>query len=246
MAKAWQDFFDAHAPEYMNNVFVKDTVREVAFLIELFGLPAGAKVVDFGCGTGRHSVELAAHGFAVTGIDQSSGMLNQARQAAAERGVKVDWIQADITQYSPPAGRFDAAVCLCEGGFGLLGDQDDALGHEATILRNIHASLVPGGRFVMNALNGLRAIRTHTPEDVAAGRFDPVTLTVLQPMTWEGPNGPRSHNLRERWFVPSELALLLRGAGFEIEHIWGGTAGNWGRRPIDLEEMEVMVVARKP
>ena len=39
--------------------------------------------------------------------------------------------------------------------------------------------------------------------------------------------------------------MLFRLAGLEVEHIGGGTAGNWGRRPIDLDEMEVMVIARK-
>lgn len=43
----------------------------------------------------------------------------------------------------------------------------------------------------------------------------------------------------------TELAMLLRQAGFEVEHIWGGTAGDWERRKIQLDEMEIMVVARK-
>jgi hypothetical protein len=51
--------------------------------------------------------------------------------------------------------------------------------------------------------------------------------------------------VRERSYVPTELAMLLRQAGFEVEHIWGGTAGNWGRRTIQLDEMEIMVFGRK-
>jgi hypothetical protein len=51
--------------------------------------------------------------------------------------------------------------------------------------------------------------------------------------------------VRERWFVPSELVLMFQQTGFEVENIWGGTAGNWGRRKIDLDEMEIMVVTRK-
>ena len=39
--------------------------------------------------------------------------------------------------------------------------------------------------------------------------------------------------------------MLLGQAGFEVEHVWGGAAGNWGRRKIHLDEMEMMVVARK-
>jgi hypothetical protein len=51
--------------------------------------------------------------------------------------------------------------------------------------------------------------------------------------------------VREKAFVPTELVLLFRLAGMSVINIWGGTAGNWGRRPVDLDEMEIMVVACK-
>ncbi len=51
--------------------------------------------------------------------------------------------------------------------------------------------------------------------------------------------------LRERAFVPTELVLLLRLAGMSALSIWGGTAGNWGKRTLDLDEIEIMIVALK-
>jgi hypothetical protein len=69
-----------------------------------------------------------------------------------------------------------------------------------------------------------------------------VEVSVIE---WDTPAGKRSRQVRERSYVPTELVMLFRQAGFEVEHIWGGTAGNWGRRKIDLDEMEIMVVARK-
>ena len=51
--------------------------------------------------------------------------------------------------------------------------------------------------------------------------------------------------VRERAFVAPELVLLFGMAGLRVRDIWGGTAGNWGRRSIDLDEIEIMVVARK-
>ena len=51
--------------------------------------------------------------------------------------------------------------------------------------------------------------------------------------------------VRERAFLPTELMLLFRIADMSVLNIWGGTAGNWGRRPLDLDEIEIMIVARK-
>lgn len=77
----WEDFFDAHAPIYMDNVFTKNTLAEVDFLTEELALPPGGSILDVGCGTGRHSIELARRGYCVTGLDLSREMLAQAAAA---------------------------------------------------------------------------------------------------------------------------------------------------------------------
>ena len=189
-------------------------------------------------------MELARAGYAVTGIDLSSGMLREARAAAERAGVELELVQADATSFD--LGReFDAAVCLCEGSFGLLGS-DDAFEHDAAVLRRAFAALRPGAQFVLTLLNGMRMIRDATPEKVERGAFDPATLAESFEMEWQAEDGPRSLPFRERGYVPSEVVLLCRGAGFAVEHVWGGTAGNWGRRPVELDEMEIMAVLRRP
>jgi SAM-dependent methyltransferase len=238
----WEEFFDAHAPVYEENVFTKNTLREVDFLLEELDLPPGGSVLDVGCGTGRHAVELARRGYAVTGLDLSSGMLAQAADAAKAAGVQVEWVHADATQFSFP-GKFDAAVGLCEGAFGLLGQGDDPIEQPLAILRNIARSLKPGGKTVFTVLNAALMIRKHRNEDVAERRFDP--LTMVESSEFPPREGLPPVATRERGFVATELVLLFRVAGLSVLNIWGGTAGNWGRRPIDLDEIEIMVVARK-
>jgi SAM-dependent methyltransferase len=240
----WREFFDSYAPQYMNEVFTTDSVREAAFLVEVLDLAPGASVIDIGCGTGRHAVELARHGFAVTGLDISVGMLAQARSVAAAAGVEIELVEADATAFD--LGRvFDAAVCLCEGSFGLVGS-DDPFEHDAAVLRRAFAALRPGAPFVLTALNGLRMVRDATAEQVERGDFDPATITQSYEMEWQAEGGPRRLPVRERGYAPSELVLLCRTSGFDVEHVWGGTAGAWGRRPVELDEMEIMVVMRRP
>ena len=86
-------------------------------------------------------------------------------------------------------------------------------------------------------------LRRYQNADVAAGSFDPLGLVESSAMPPQA--GLAAIAVRERGFVPTELRLLFRLAGLAVLGIWGGTAGNWGRRPLDLDEMEIMVVARK-
>lgn len=235
---AWAVFFDGHAPEYDDNVFTKNTLAEADFLERELGLSPGMAILDIGCGTGRHAVELARRGYRVTGVDLSEGMLAEARRKAGEAGVEVTWVQSDARQFAAHE-RFDAAVGLCEGAFGLLGDADDPIDQPLAILGRVSDALRDGAPCLFTVLNGYAIARRHSNEAVARGDFDPLTLAEHSEVAAEG------EPLRERGFVPTELVLLFAYAGLEVRHIWGGTAGRWGRRPIDLDEIEIMVVARK-
>ncbi len=216
----------------MDNGFTKNTLAEVDFLLEELAPPAGGWILDVGCGTGRHSLELARRGYRVTGVDISEGMLAQARAHPSD----VEWVQCDVTRFEPTRV-YDAVICLCEGAFGLLGEPEaDAHEHDEAILRMVLRALKPGGSFMLTTLNGYRTIREATNQD---GRFDPVTgvLTVT--------GDPELPDYHERCWLPPELSKVMAGLGYTVLHIWGGTAGNWVRaRPLDLDEIEFMVIAR--
>ena len=200
-------------------------------------------VLDVGCGTGRHSVELATRGYLVTGLDISESMLELARQKADQAGVDVDWVHGNAKDFSFDAP-FDAAICLCEGAFGLLGSGDDPIEQPLAILRCVHRALKPGAHCLFTVLNGYAIARRHANEDVSEGRFDPLGLTEISDVY--DPNVHAGCTMKERGFVPTELRLLFGVAGLDVREIWGGTAGNWGERPVDLDEIEIMVLAGKP
>ena len=239
----WQQFHDLEAPNYDQLCFTQNTAREIEFMLDILNLSPGASILDVGCGTGRHAVELARKGFAVTGIDLSSGMVTQARDKARVAKVEIEWVQADASTFSLDK-RFDAVICICVGSFGLLGGANDAIEHPLSILRNISRSLRPGSKALFTMLSAFKMIRERSPEDIEQGRFDPLTMTTST--DYSPGEGLPAIRLRERAFTPTEITLLFQLAGLSVLNIWGGTAGNWGKRAIELDEYEIMVVAQKP
>lgn len=99
----WENFFDEHAPVYMENCFTRNTMNEVDFLVEELRLEPGYATLDVGCGTGRHVIELVRRGFVVTGVDISSGMLAEARKHARKAGVAVTLVHANAARIRPGA-----------------------------------------------------------------------------------------------------------------------------------------------
>ncbi len=239
----WEVFFDGHAPEYMRNSFTSNTECEVEFIVSELKLGPGSTILDVGCGTGRHTVGLAKRGYRVTGVDLSSGMLAEARKAAEDANVSVELIHCDATGMGFNT-RFDGAICICQGAFGLLGQNDDPFRHDMDILERIHAALKPAAGLILGALNGTEKIRRFSNKDVTRGLFDPLTLVETFTMEYDEPEGRKSIQLRERGYIASELMLMLGQAGFEVEHIWGGTAGGWRKELLDLDEIEIMIIAR--
>ena len=243
MLNSWEHFFDEHAPHYLQNRFTSNTVAEVEFILEELNLPSKSLILDVGCGTGRHSIEFAKRGYKVTSVDISAEMLAIAQKKAREEGVVVEWVRADAAQYQS-SKLFDAVICLCEGAFGLLNPGDEVPSRELCILRNIASALKINSRLILTTPNGFAKIREITQEDVEAGRFDLVNL-VEKITTISVPEGVKKVRLRQKFYTPPELSEYLKRAGFETERVWGGTAGNWGRRKIRLDEIEFMVVARR-
>lgn len=244
MTHLWKTFFDHYAAFYGQEAFTQHMEDEIAFLITHLALQPGQQVLDLGCGIGRHAIALAQRGFKLTGVDISSGMLAQAHQAAQQTGVGVTWIEADATRFESEA-IYDAAYSVCEGGLSLLSLGEDPIEHDLMILRRLYAALKPGGRALITVTNAMRWIRHYQADDIEAGRFDPLTLTEQFELSTPTPQGEKTLLMRGRGYVPTELALLMRLAGFRVEAIGSGTAGYWALHTPDLDEMELLAIGVK-
>ncbi|MFP4148266.1 MAG: class I SAM-dependent methyltransferase [Nitriliruptoraceae bacterium] len=238
----WRRFFQSSAHRYDDEGFTRATEDELVFLAELLDLSPGSRVLDVGCGTGRHAVPIAAMGAEVTGLDQSPAMLERAEARASAAGVDVTWVEADARELPDHLGSFDVGLCLCEGAFCLVADGVEPLDHDQAILAGIHRVLRPGGRLVLTALNAGRLL-TDWHQGQVAGEVDLMTLTETThyPLEQGG-----TVTLREHYHLPEGLRTLAASVGLEVEAIWAGGAGDWRREAPTTDDYELLLVARRP
>lgn len=114
----YEEIGDFLKENYLEYGFTKGTKQEVDFLVELMDLPNNSRILDVGCGPGRHSLELARRGYKTVGIDISSEFIKHANQIAKEQSLSAEFLAADVRELNFNQ-EFDVAFCLCEGAFGL-------------------------------------------------------------------------------------------------------------------------------
>ncbi|MCP3988107.1 MAG: class I SAM-dependent methyltransferase [Actinomycetia bacterium] len=233
---------------YLRYSFTKGTAQEVAALIEILELQPGQRVLDVGCGPGRHALAMAAAGCEVVGIDISSDFIAQATATAVEDGLvdKVSFMVGDARALTFDA-EFDAAISLCQGAFGLAGGpgssprQDREL--DEPIMAGIASSLRPGGRLALSAFSAyfqLRYLEDHDTFDAENG-VNHETTSIRNPEGVE-----QGVELWTSCFTPRELRLLVRQVGLTPLAVHGVTPGAYRRQPATIDCPEFLLVAERP
>ena len=226
---------------YLRYSFTKGTEQEVGFLVEALGLEPGMRVLDVGCGPGRHAHALGRRGIAVHGVDISARFVEIA-QVDAPPGVTFARVDARDLGFE---AEFDAAISLCQGAFGLQGGPattTDGTG-DAPVLAGIARALRPGGQAAVSAFSSYFQIANL----VEGTTFDADTgvaheRTVIK----DEQGGDAETDLWTTCFTPRELRLLARSVGLVPEHVWAVEPGRYARRRPDVDHAEHLLVARRP
>ena len=217
--------------------------QEVAFIVRELNLSQPKRVLDAGCGYGRHANRLAALGHQVTGVDAARGMLDRARQDARDRSVSVRYLCENLLELEMTES-FDCVISM-SGSFGYGSDPENA-----RILENFHRAIVAGGQLLLDLPGRDFFVRNFLPsvvEEKPGGllidlnRIDPLTgrLVVRRQIVREGSIREKPYSLR--LYAPTELRDLLVRTGFSIIRWFG----YYDSRPFDLTSRRLIVLAQK-
>ncbi len=241
----WDAVFDVD--DYLH--FYEDTLRtertehQVDVLVAHLQMRPGMRVLDLGCGHGRHALELARRGFDVVGVDRTEGFLDLARKEAEAAGVAIEYRSSDLRAIEEE-GSFDRVICLFDV-FGLHHDEEN---HD--VLRRIARALRPGGRVCLDVRNRDWMVRALLPvtilqkgPDLMIDRhiFDPISgrLVDYRIMVRDGRTKEARFSVRLYHF--SELRSLLASVGLVVTEAFG----TWDGDPIGLAHNRMVVFCEK-
>ncbi len=253
MTKWYEDLFKNYANKYDKEVFTQGTMGECDFIEKEINFNKKQKILDVGCGTGRHTIELALRGYTITGVDLSDSMLQHALKKASDKQVKVEFKQCDARNL-PYESQFDLIIMLCEGSFPLM--ETDEMNFK--ILQNVAKALKNNGKFIFTTLNGLFPL-FHSVKDFLAQAAKDDNATYhnhsFNLMTFRDHNitriiddqgNQKELHCNERYYVPPEITWLLKSCGFKTIDIYGAKLGAFSRNDkLTTKDYEMLVIAEK-
>ncbi|KYC53613.1 MAG: bifunctional 3-demethylubiquinone-9 3-methyltransferase/ 2-octaprenyl-6-hydroxy phenol methylase [Candidatus Methanofastidiosum methylothiophilum] len=247
--KWYEELFNNYAKTYETQKYTTGTLKEVDFIEKEINYDKSIRILDIGCGTGRHSIELARRGYSVTGIDLSDCMLSMAIEKANDAKVKVEFLKADARDIKFEK-KFGLVLMICEGGFPLM--ETDEMNF--MILQSAARALKDNGKLILTTLNGLFPlfhsvkdyINSNSVDGMSSGNaFDLMTFREKSILEIKDDDGnSKKIKCDERYYVPSEIGWLLKCLDFNKIDIYGCKIGAFSRDDnLTTEDLEMLVIA---
>jgi 2-polyprenyl-3-methyl-5-hydroxy-6-metoxy-1,4-benzoquinol methylase len=251
MKQWYEELFENYGMKYDNESFAQGTIGECDFIEKEIEYNKAARILDIGCGTGRHSIELAKRGYTVVGIDLSESLLKRAKEKASERKLQIVFQKHDARNL-PFLHEFNLIIMICEGAFPLM--ETDEMNFQ--ILQNAGNALLPRGKLIFTTLNGLFPL-FHSVKDFHNSKtkegnvkydslsFDLRTFREHSIIHIEDDLGNKKElQCNERYYVPSEITWLLKTLNFKTVDIYGAKLGAFSRNDkLSTEDFEMLVIA---
>lgn len=226
----FEEWFDSPLYEKLYaNRDEKEAAELIALLERTLSLRKCSKILDLGCGRGRHSIKLSKKGYQVTGIDLSEQAIATAREKAG--ALDIEGIRFEVRDMRDPLPEtFDAVVNLFTT-FGYF--ESDA--ENASVFDSVGKMLVPGGIFVLDYLNAARVRRAIRPFD--EGAFHGIHYTihryiknnaVFKEIEFSGGaiEGVKKYAERVKLYKRSWFEREMGKRNLAIDHTYGDYKGN--------------------
>ena len=240
----WRTWFGPSYLELYDETLQERTQTEVDQLERFLQLRPPLRILDLPCGQGRHAIELARRGYDLTGVDLSPYLLDVAKARAAEAGVRVRWLQADMRQ--PLEGEsFDLVLNLFTS-FGYFAE----LGDDRLVVRAAAAMLKPGGRFLLEVINGDRVMAHFQEREwftvgqlvvMERRSLDAAARRMVVERTVSSDNGSEVNLHALRLYGGRDLRQLLTAEGFAQVELFG----DWNREPLTPDSLRVLAVGTR-
>lgn len=221
------------------------TQQEVKFLLAEAGIKPKASILDLCCGTGRHSIELAKAGYAVTGLDISEEFLEIAELKANNEDVKVNFIQGDMRNI-PNKDSFDL-IFIMFGAWAYFEEDEQNL----AVLFQVYEALKTGGHFILDFFNHDWIVKNFQPYywskkgddfllekrqlNLINGRHNSLSVLIKadgKVIEWE---------TSVRGYTLAEIICMLEKAKLNIRNIYGGL----DRKPFSFDSPRLLIHAEK-
>jgi D-alanine-D-alanine ligase len=239
----WRSWFGPSYLSLYDTYLLERTPIEADQLEVLLDLHPPVRILDLGCGQGRHGIELGRRGYDVTGIDLSDYLLDVAAARARAAGVKLQLVKGDMREALPGA-RFDVALSLFTS-FGYFRDERD----DRKVLRAVARMLCPGGRFLLEVLNGRREREQFEPRQwfsvgktavMEERQLDDRGRRLLVRRTVSTPNARETDLHAIRLYSGPELEEALRESGFADVRLYG----DWNGEALTDSSLRVLAVGK--
>jgi len=241
----WRTWFGPGYLAVYDDFLAERTPVEVDRIEALLELHPPRRILDLPCGQGRHAIELARRGYQVTGVDLSPYMLGVAKERAEASGVRVRWLTGDMRE-ALSGEVFDVVLNL----FTSLGYFDD----EADDRRAVRAAasmLAPGGRFLLEVINGQRIMGNFQEREwftvgqtavMERRSLDLQTRRMVVERTVSSTAGEDISVHAVRLYSGAAVRTMLDAAGFDRVELYG----DWNGAPLTPESLRVLAVGTIP
>jgi len=257
MVNEMTSYSGRHAELYDLFYAEKPYAAEAAFVdqcLTKYAAGPGKRVLEIACGTGTHAFHLEKSGRDLVATDYSEGMLQRARQKAAESSSRVEFQLQDMTQLDVSGAPFDAVICL----FDAIGyvQTNEAL---AKVFQGVHKHLRPDGLFVFEFWHAAAMLRHYDPvrvrrwktNDSTVMRISETSLDTAKQLSRvsysiyelndDGTYSTLTETQVNRYFLLQEMAAWLTSSGFTPVKWFAGFSDD---ETITDETWHIVAVAR--